>query len=148
MDVDGTVVADSGRGRELVVYVLWGELEEGQDEKVTYMGGLRKCFVVKEAMGVEKVQRMATEIIGSNLSEQKIWYNLKYDSQMLVTVEGDMDVRIVFKVNYEHVYWYAVYNNGPRKRAQKTGAACERGTHTFEHVVVCATSGTNGDATM
>ncbi|KAJ8440407.1 hypothetical protein Cgig2_017640 [Carnegiea gigantea] len=98
MDVDGTVVADSGRGRELVVYVLWGELEEGQDGKVTHVGGSRKYFVVKEGMRVEEVQRMATEIIGSDLSEQKIWYSLKYDSQILVAVEGDMDVRIVFKI--------------------------------------------------
>ena len=91
---------------------------------------------------------MATEIIGSDLSEQKIWYSLKYNSQMLVAVEGDMDVRIVFKVNYEHMYWYAGCNNGPRKRAQKTGAECEGGTQTCEHVVVCTASGMNGDATV
>jgi len=30
-----------------------GELEEGRDGKVTYVGGSRKCIVVKEGMGVE-----------------------------------------------------------------------------------------------
>ena len=57
-----------------------------------------------EGMGVEDMQRTTTEITGNELSEHKIWYNLKYDLQMLMAVEGNVDVRMVFKGNDEHRY--------------------------------------------
>ena len=47
MDVDGAVVEDG------FVYVLCGgEWEEHGYEKVAYVGGSRKCIVVKEGDGV------------------------------------------------------------------------------------------------
>jgi len=70
MDVDGAVVGNDGLERELAVFVLCGrELEECGDRKVTYVGGSRKCIVVKEETGVEEVRRMVMEITCSNLSE-------------------------------------------------------------------------------
>jgi len=73
MDVDGAVVGNDGLERELAVYVLCGkELEECGDRKVTYVGGPRKCIVMKEGTGVEEVQRMVMEIACSNLSEQTL----------------------------------------------------------------------------
>ncbi|KAJ8428708.1 hypothetical protein Cgig2_025699 [Carnegiea gigantea] len=100
MDVDSVVVGNDGVGKELVIYVLWGqELEEGGDRKVTYMGQSTKCIVLKEGMAMEEVPRLVIEIIRNDFSERKLWYNLKYDRQMVVTVEGDVDMRMVFKGN-------------------------------------------------
>ena len=84
------------------MYVLCGGVvEEGGDGKLTSEGGSRKCMLVKDRMGVE-VQRIVMENIGSDLSEHQVWYNLKYDRQMLMPVKGDMDVRMIFKGNDEH----------------------------------------------
>jgi len=44
---------------------------------------------------------------------------------MLVAVAGDVDVRMVFKGNNEHGYFYMSGNDGLKRRAQKAGAACE-----------------------
>ncbi|KAJ8431273.1 hypothetical protein Cgig2_011126 [Carnegiea gigantea] len=61
---------DGGGGREIVMHVLWGRmLEQSGDAKVTYDGG--------------------------DLPEQKIWYSLKYDKQILMTLEGDMDMSMI-----------------------------------------------------
>ena len=49
---------------------------------------------------------MLKEIIRSDLLEQKIWYSLKYDRQMLMELEGDMDMSMMFKGNDEHSYLY------------------------------------------
>jgi len=35
-----------------------------------------------------------------------MWYSLKYDRNMIMTMEGDMDVRIMFKRNDELGYLY------------------------------------------
>ncbi|KAJ8420184.1 LOW QUALITY PROTEIN: hypothetical protein Cgig2_013364 [Carnegiea gigantea] len=73
-------------------------------------------------MGLEEALRMMKEITGSDLSEQKLWYSLKYDTQMLTAVEGDTDVRIIFKGNDEHDYLYVGGNIGLMRRAQKSVA--------------------------
>ena len=40
MDANGAVMRHNGGRRKVVVYVLWGgELEEGEDRNVTYVGG-------------------------------------------------------------------------------------------------------------
>ncbi|KAJ8429018.1 hypothetical protein Cgig2_014997 [Carnegiea gigantea] len=44
---------------------------------------------------------MLKEITRSDLLEQKIWYSLKYDKQMLMALEGDMDMRAMsFMIRY------------------------------------------------
>ena len=53
-------------------------------------------------------------------------------------------MRIVFEGDDEHRYLYVGGNDGLKRRAQKTGAACERQTHTCDHRVICAKSGRNG----
>jgi len=47
MDKDVAVIGGSGGEREVVVYVLRGELEDGGDGKVTYSGSSRNCIVLK-----------------------------------------------------------------------------------------------------
>ncbi|KAJ8450566.1 hypothetical protein Cgig2_020203 [Carnegiea gigantea] len=127
-------------GREIVMYVLWGEmLVENGDEKVTYEGGSRKCMMVKEGMGVEELMKMVREMTGSDMSDEKLWYSLKYDRKMLVAVEGDSDVKVIFKGNNEHRYMYVAGNSGPVKRAQdraaqlvRSGRKCDDGVEVGE----------------
>ncbi|KAJ8445834.1 hypothetical protein Cgig2_027915 [Carnegiea gigantea] len=96
--------------------MCYGEvLEEGGDEEVTFEGRSRKHMLVKERMGVKEVRIMVKETIGGNLSEHKVWYNLKYDRQMLMSVEANMDVRIIFNGNDEYGYLYMGDNDGPRR---------------------------------
>ena len=59
-------------------------LEEAGDGKVTYEGWSKKNMLVKEGMGVKEVRRVVKETIRGDLSEHKVWYNLKYDRQMLM----------------------------------------------------------------
>jgi len=63
-------------------------------------------MVAMEGMGVEEMKKMVKEIIRSDLLEQKIWYSLKYDRQMLMGLDGDMDISMIFKGNVEHEYIY------------------------------------------
>ena len=103
MDGDGASGGNDSVGRELVVYVLWGgELEEDGDGKLSYVGGLTKFILLKEGMVMEEVLRPVTGIRGCDLRDGKLWYSLKYDWQMLMAIEGDVDVRMILKGNDEH----------------------------------------------
>lgn len=107
------------------VCVMGGMLEQTGDGKVPYEEGLRKCMVAKEDMGLEEFLRVVKEITESNLSERKLWYSLKYDGQMLMAIEGDENVRMIFKGNDVHCYLYVGGNDDPRRRAQKGVVACK-----------------------
>ena len=50
------------------------------------------------------------EVVGSNLSEYKVWYSLNYNRQMLIAMEGDTDVKL--KGNDEHGYLCVGDNDG------------------------------------
>ena len=67
-------------------------------------------MVVKEGMGLEEVIKMVKEIRGAEMSERKLWYSLEYDTEMLVVVEGDTNVKMIFKGNGEHDYLYVAEN--------------------------------------
>jgi len=60
---------------------------------------------------------MVTEITGNDLSEQKLWYSLKYDRGIVMAVKGDADVRMFLKGNEEHGYFYVDDSDGPMRRA-------------------------------
>ena len=47
-------------------------MEDGGDRKVTCAGVSRKCMVVKEGMGMEKVRRIVTEITGNDLTDHRL----------------------------------------------------------------------------
>jgi len=102
-----------------------GMLVESGDGKVTYEGGLRKCMVVREGMGAEELLKMVRKMTGSDMSEEKLWYSLKYDRDMLMAVEVDSDVEVIFKGNDEHGYIYVVGNAGPVRREHARAAVCE-----------------------
>ncbi|KAJ8422109.1 hypothetical protein Cgig2_011152 [Carnegiea gigantea] len=92
------------------------EIERG-DGKVTYEGGSRKCMVVKEGMGVEELMKMVREMTGTDI--------LKYDREILVAVEGDSEVKVIFKSNDKHGYLYVAGNGGPVWRAQESAVVYE-----------------------
>ncbi|KAJ8424605.1 hypothetical protein Cgig2_014409 [Carnegiea gigantea] len=126
MDVNAAVAGEGGRGREIVMYVLWGGMVvESGDGKVTYEGGSRKCMVVREGTGAEELFKMVRKMTGSDKSEEKLWYNLRYDREMLVPVEVDSDVEVIFKGNDEHGYLYVSGNAGPVRREHARAAVCE-----------------------
>ena len=66
---------------------MGGVLEEYGNGKVKYEGGSRRYVLAKEVMGMEEVHRMVKETIGSDKLEQKVWYRLKYNQQMLMSIE-------------------------------------------------------------
>ncbi|KAJ8438784.1 LOW QUALITY PROTEIN: hypothetical protein Cgig2_009902 [Carnegiea gigantea] len=111
MDMNTAVAGEGRRGMELVI-----------DGKVTYEGGLRKCIAVREGMGAEELLKMVKEMTGSDMSEKKLWYSLKYDRKMLVAIEGDNDVS--FKGNDEHGYMYVAGNVGSVRRPHARAAVC------------------------
>ncbi|KAJ8445686.1 hypothetical protein Cgig2_026013 [Carnegiea gigantea] len=55
----------------------------GGNGKEKFEGGSRRYVLVKEVMGVEEVHRMAKEDIYSHKSEQKVWYRLKYQGDVV-----------------------------------------------------------------
>ncbi|KAJ8425935.1 hypothetical protein Cgig2_018733 [Carnegiea gigantea] len=63
-------------------------------------------------MGEEELIRMVKKITLSDLMEQKIWYSLNYGRQMLMALEGDIDMSMIFKRNDEHNYLYVHGNEG------------------------------------
>ncbi|KAJ8430803.1 hypothetical protein Cgig2_005210 [Carnegiea gigantea] len=82
-------------------------------------------MVVREGMGAEELLKKVREMTGSDMSEEKLWYSLKYDREMLVAVEGDNDVQVIFKGNDEHGYMYVAGNAGPVRRPPARAAVCE-----------------------
>ncbi|KAJ8423840.1 hypothetical protein Cgig2_024298 [Carnegiea gigantea] len=113
-----------GKGDSYVCF-MGGMLVETRDGKVTYEGRSRKCMVVRKGMGAKELLKMVREMTGSDMSEEKLWYSLKYDREMLVAVEGDNDVQVIFKGNDEHGYMYIVENTGPMRRPHTRAALCE-----------------------
>ncbi|KAJ8427958.1 hypothetical protein Cgig2_023253 [Carnegiea gigantea] len=124
-----------GEGDSYVCFVR-GMLVESGDGKVTYEGGSRKCMVMREGMGAEELLKMMRKMTGSNISEEKLWYNLKYDREMLVVVEVDSDAGVIFKGNDKHGYIYLARNAGPVRREHARAAVCkarERDTEVGAH---------------
>ncbi|KAJ8422831.1 hypothetical protein Cgig2_022182 [Carnegiea gigantea] len=126
MDVNAAVAGEGGRGSEIVMYVLWGEMLVGSgDGKVTYEGESRKCMLVREGMGAEERLKMVRKMTGSDMSEEKLWYSLKYDRKILMAVEVDSDVEVIFKGNDEHGYIYVAGDTSPMRRPHSRAAVCE-----------------------
>ncbi|KAJ8430933.1 LOW QUALITY PROTEIN: hypothetical protein Cgig2_002721 [Carnegiea gigantea] len=118
-----------------------GVLAQSGEGKVTYKGGLRKYTMVKEGMGVEKLIGMVKEITRTDMSEKRLCYSLK---KMLLAVEGDTNVKMMFKGNDEHGYLYVGGNKGPLRRAQEGFAVCEGRVRGCPDRKVCSRSGRNG----
>ena len=81
-------------------------MEDAREEKIRYNDGSRKCVLAREGMGVEELKEMVREIVGHGVEVDRMWCNLKYDRNLKMAVEGDTDVRMMFKGNDEHGYVY------------------------------------------
>ena len=57
---------------------------------------------VKESIGLDEVHRVMQKDITSRSMEQKLWYNLKYDKEILMPIEIAVDIRMRFKGNPKH----------------------------------------------
>ncbi|KAJ8423409.1 hypothetical protein Cgig2_020946 [Carnegiea gigantea] len=62
---------------------------------------------------------MVTEITGNDLTEHKLWYNLKYDRGMVMAVKGEADMRMFLKENDEHGYFCIGENDRLKRCTQK-----------------------------
>jgi len=76
-----------------------GVVEDGREGKMRYNGGLRKCVLVWEGMGVEELREMVRKTVRAGVEVDRTWYSVKYDRNMIMAVEGDTDVRMMFKAN-------------------------------------------------
>jgi len=83
-----------------------GVVEDGEEGKMRYNGGSRKCMLMQEGMGVEELRKMIRETVGVGVEVDRMWYSLKYDRNMIMAVEGNTDVRMIFKGNDEYSYVY------------------------------------------
>ncbi|KAJ8428661.1 hypothetical protein Cgig2_006282 [Carnegiea gigantea] len=77
-----------------------------------------------------------TEITGNNLTQQKLWYSLKYDQGMVMAVEGDANVRMFLKGNDKHGSFYVAESDGLKRHAQKASASCAGRTQSCDHGAV------------
>jgi len=84
MNLQIVAEGDAYGRRKIILCVMGGMLGESGDRQVTYEGGSRRCMVVKEVVREEEVHRLVMETTGRDLSEQKLWYSLKYSRQMLM----------------------------------------------------------------
>jgi len=76
-------------------------------------------------MGAEELLKMVREMTGSDMSEEKLWYSLTYDREILVAVEGDNDMQVIFKGRDEHDYMYVAGNASPVRQPHARAAMCE-----------------------
>ncbi|KAJ8446366.1 LOW QUALITY PROTEIN: hypothetical protein Cgig2_019259 [Carnegiea gigantea] len=96
---DNNVKTQTDRGRSVGI--------PGPAEDEHHRHSATIVVVVTYSAGIEEVRRMVTEISGNELSEQKVWFSLKYDRGLVMALEGDADVRMFFKGNDEHGYFCA-----------------------------------------
>jgi len=85
---------------------MGGVAEDVGEGKIRYNGGARKCVLVREGVGVEELKEMVRDTVGPGVEVDRMWYSLKYDRNMKMAMEGDTDVRMMFKGNDEHGYVY------------------------------------------
>ena len=92
-------------------------------------------MVVREGMGVEELRGLVRKTVGDCVVVKRLWYSLKYDRHMIMVVDGDMHVRMMFKGNDAYGYVYVSgkdsllhgVSNAIGARAGETGAV-DQGT--------------------
>ena len=83
-----------------------GVAEDVGEGKIRYNGGARKCVLVREGVGVEELKEMVRDTVGPGVEVDRMWYSLKYDRNMIMAMEVNTNVRMMFKENDEHGYVY------------------------------------------
>ena len=55
---------------------------------------------------MEELKEMVRETVGPRVEVGRMWDSLKYNRNMKMAMEGDTNVRMMFKENDEHGYVY------------------------------------------
>ena len=92
----------------------------------------------------EELKGMVREI-GNGVQMDRLSYNLKYNRNMIMAVEGDMDMGMMFKENDEHEYSYVGGKDSLVRRVSKGGGATARETSATNEGRRCGTSGRRSD---
>jgi len=85
---------------------MGGVVEDGGEGKIRYNGGSKKCVLVREGMGLDDLREMVQETVGAGVEVDRTWYSLKYDRNVIMAMEVDTNVRMMFKENDENGYVY------------------------------------------
>ena len=111
---EGSLRRDQEEGvQEVGVYICWGGyLERSVDGLVTYHGGNNDCVWLTEDMRIDDVMKLVQETIQEELRNRMMWYNTKYDRNMLMALQRDGDVRKLMKDNDAFRYMYSADKDG------------------------------------
>ncbi|KAJ8447210.1 hypothetical protein Cgig2_030441 [Carnegiea gigantea] len=107
-------------GREVFVYVCWGEyLEHGGNSMLTYHGGSSDCILVRENIGLGHVVKVVEEMIDEGLRERGMWYTMKFYQNVLMSLQRDGDVVKSVIGNDEFSYMYVGEKKGLIQRSMQ-----------------------------
>ena len=81
---------------------------------------------------MEELREMVRETVGVGVEVDRMWHSLKYNGNMIMAVEGDMDVRMTFKRNDEHSYAYVSHKENVVPRVRKNVNATTTGARAGE----------------
>ena len=139
-------VQEEKRGTENYLCMYYrGVVEDGGEGKIRCDGGSRNCLPASEGIGLQELREMVQEIVGAGVQVDRLWYSLKYDRNMIMAVEGDTDVRMIFKGNDEHGYVYVRNKNSLVWRVSKAVSATTGETGATDDGTQGGTSGRQGD---
>jgi len=112
--------------QKVFVYICWGGyLKCGGNSVLTYHGGSSDCIMVRKNMRVGDVVKVVEGMIGEGLREHGLVYTMKFDRNMIITLQRDGDVVKLVKGNDEFSYMYVAGKEGliigPCKKKQLLG---------------------------
>jgi len=100
--------------REIAIYVCWGGvLDDGVDGLMTYVDRRNACIWISPSMGVGDLLKLLEREMGDSVRGGHMWYSLKFDRRMLMSLEKDEDVIKLVRGNDEHAYVYITGKDGP-----------------------------------
>ena len=92
---------------------LGGYLKRGGNGVLTYHGGISDCILMRQNIGVADVVKVEEEMMGEGFRECRLWYNTKFDRNLLMPLQRDGDVGKLIKGNDDFMYMYVAEKDGP-----------------------------------
>ena len=123
-------------------------MEDGGEGKMRYNCEARKCMLVREGMGVDELRKMVRETVGVGVEVDRIWYSLKYDRNMIMAIEGDIDVMMMFKGNDEHGYVYVCNKESLVPRVSKNATTTTKAAGAGAGGTLVGSSGRRADVAV
>ena len=71
-------------------------MKDGGEGKITYHGESKRCVLIRKGMGVEELRGLVQETVEDGVVVEMLRYSLKYDRNMIMAVDGDTDMRMMF----------------------------------------------------